>query len=82
MYYRETGRSPYQRGKEHMREIEGVLSHPLVLHFWEDHDGRRQEVLMRTISAHLTAIDRQAGESVNILEAAKRQGESLNLKSE
>ena len=37
---------------------------------------------MRTISSHLTALDRQAAESVNILEAARKPEESLNQKSE
>ena len=58
------------------------MSHPMVMHFWEEHGGRRQEILMHTISSHLTALDRQAAESVNILEAARIPEESLNQKSE
>ena len=66
-----------------MKEIrEGVISHPLVLHFWESHSGRRQEVLMRVVSRHLTALDRQITESVNILESGKVPEESLNSKNE
>ena len=65
-----------------MREIKGVISHPLVLHFWECHSGKRQEVLMRVISRHLTALDRQSTESVNILESGKVPEESLNSKNE
>ena len=58
VYNGETGRSPYQRGKEHTREIEeGVLSHPLLLHFWEEHNGRRQKIMMRTISVYLTVLE-------------------------
>ena len=39
-YFGDTGRSPYQRGKEHVREIdEGVLSHPLVLPFGGNTSG-------------------------------------------
>ena len=42
VYYGESARSGYQRGKEHSKEIEdGVLAHPLVSHFWEEHSGRK-----------------------------------------
>ena len=69
IYHGETSRSPYQRGAEHFREVrEGVISHPMAVHFWEEHAGMRQEVLMRVTSRHLTALDRQVEESVNILE--------------
>ena len=62
-YYGETSRSAYQRGAEHQKEVkEGILSHPLVLHFWEEHQGRRQPLMMRVISAHLTPLDRQVTE--------------------
>ena len=66
-----------------MREVrEGVISHPMTMHFWEEHAGMRQEVLMRVLSRHLTALDRQVEESVNILEAGKVPEESLNSKNE
>ena len=82
-YYGETSRSPYQRGKEHLREVEeGVISHPLVLHFWEEHRGRRQPIMMRVTSSHLKPLERQVTESVNILAGNKNLKESLNLKSE
>ena len=38
--------------------------------------------MMRTISSRLTPVDRQVTESINILEAAKKEEESLNLKPE
>ena len=83
MYYSETSHSPYQRGTEHLREIEeGVLYHPLVLHFWEEHMGKRQPVMMRVISAHLKPLERQVTESANILASNKVLRESLNLKTE
>ena len=48
-YYGESSRSAFQRGIEHNKEIEnGVLSHPLVAHFWEDHGGSPQDILMRS----------------------------------
>ena len=50
-YYGESSRSPYQRGKEHLREIhEEVAAHPLVTHFREEHGGKTQEILMRVVS--------------------------------
>ena len=68
---------------EHLREVkEGVISHPIVLHFREEHARRRQQVLMRVVSRHLTALDRQVAESVNILESGKVPEESLNSKNE
>ena len=82
-YNGETGRSPYQRGAEHLREVElGVASHPLVLHFREEHQEERQPILMRVLSRHLTALDRQVTESLNIIRASRVPEECLNLKSE
>ena len=37
---------------------------------------------MRILSNHLTAMDRQVTESINILEVARNQTEALNLRSE
>ena len=37
---------------------------------------------MRILSSHLTPLDRQITESINILEAGKTPGRSLNLKTE
>ena len=79
----DTSRSRYQRGLEHFKEIEeGIATHPMVIHFWEDHSGRRQDCLMRILSGHLTPLDRQTTESVNILEEGKTPDRSLNLKTE
>ena len=56
-YFGETSRSPYQRGREHLREVEqGVATHPLVLHFKEEHQEKSQPILMRILSRHLTAL--------------------------
>ena len=83
VYYGESSRSGFQRGGEHAQEIEdGILSHPLVLYFWEEHQGRRQEVMMRITSTHLTALDRQVTESVNILTAGNQKEGALNQKNE
>ena len=77
------GRSGYQRGQEHHREIiGGVQTHPLVLHFAKEHDGTRQEYLMRVTNYHKKALERQVLESIRIEEGNLNQEESLNLKSE
>ena len=82
IYFGETSRSPYQRGSEHQKEVrEGVLTHPLVIHSIEEHEGITQPILMRTLSAHLTPMDRQIQESINIIEASKHPDEYLNLES-
>ena len=66
-----------------MKEIrEGVIAHPLVDQFWEEHNGRKQEVLMRILSTHLTPLERQVQESANILKAMTHPQECLNRKSE
>ena len=73
VYHGETSCSPYQRGTEHLREVEeGVLSHPLVLHFWEEHMGKRQSIMMGVTSAHLMSLDRQVTESVTIEDVWER----------
>ena len=54
----------------------------MVAHFWEEHDGRRQDVLMRITSTHSTPLERQVQESCNILKANSKQDECLNRKSE
>ena len=82
-YYGETSRSPHQRGNEHLREIiEQVATHPLVVHFEEEHSGERQEILMRVLSKHATPLDRQVRESLNITTASATPDECLNIKSE
>ena len=82
-YYGETSRSLFQRGNEHMKDIsDGLASHPLVIHFREEHGGRQQEVLMRILSRHISPLDRQVVEPLNILKASKTSEECLNLKSE
>ena len=83
IYFGETSRSPYQRGSEHQKEVrEGILTHPLVIHSIEEHEGITQPILMRTLSAHLTPMDRQIQESLNIILETKKEGNCLNQKSE
>ena len=54
----------------------------MAVHYWEEHTGRKQEAMMRILSTHLTPLDRQTMESVNIIEAERKLGESLNMKTE
>ena len=61
---------------------EGVSTHPMVVHCWEEHTGRKQGMMMRVISSHLTALDRLTTESIKIMEASRKPGESLNTKTE
>ena len=66
-----------------MKEIDnGIATHPLVIHFCEEHQGRKQEVLFRVLSSHLTALERQTVESINIMTAGRDLGDTLNSKSE
>ena len=82
-YYGETSRSAFQRGVEHLKEIEeGVSTHPMVIHYWEEHKWRKQETMMIILSTHLATLDRQTNQSMNILEGEKKPGESLNNKTE
>ena len=79
----ESSRSSYQRGCEHQRYIDsGLMSHPLVIHFWEEHDGQQQQIIMIVVSKHVTALDRQVTESVRINTDMKTEDKCLNLKSE
>ena len=83
VYLGETSRSCYQRGKEHSKEIrEGIATHPMVVHAAEEHEGEVQPVLMRILSSHLTPMDRQIQESLNIIEESRIPGNCMNLKSE
>ena len=59
-----------------------ALNHPLVIHCIEDHGGEIQPILMRTLSAHLTPMERKIEEPMNIMEESRKQGSCLNLKSE
>ena len=50
-YRGETSRSAFQRGAEHTDDVErGILKNPMVQHFWEIHDGMKQEFMMRITS--------------------------------
>ena len=72
----------YQRGAEHERDGKaGKKAHPIVQHFLEQHNGVRQEVIMRVVSKHLAALDIQVRESVNIDKSSRNEEECLNIKN-
>ena len=58
------------------------MCHPMVIHFEEEHNGVQQVTLFRITGRHMTPLDRQVQESVNIEERARRSEECLNLKKE
>ena len=83
MYIGETSRAPYQRGKEHYKEVNnGKKTHPLCVHFREKHGGERQRVVMRILATPKTAMARQIWESVQIDKLSRDRDSCLNLKSE
>ena len=66
-----------------MREVQnGIQTYPLVLHFMEEHGGRKQDFLMRVTDNHKKALERQIVESIRIEEGCQNPEENLNLKSE
>ena len=82
-YYGESSRSLHRRGKEHLAEIEGgAVSHPLVAHFWVEHGGRRQPVLIRGTGFYKTATESQVAESVKIDKVMGKPEKLLNQRSE
>ena len=56
-----------QQGRVHIKEVEeGVLNHPMVQNFWEEHRGWEQEIMMRVLGKHIKALERQVQEIVLI----------------
>ena len=73
-YIGQSSRSGYQRGREHDKVIgEGVETHPLTIHFEEEHKGEKQDILFRIINKYQTALSRQVAESVLIEEVTTKQ---------
>ena len=81
-YIGESSRSAFQRGKEHMADIKaGKKAHPINIHFSEVHEGKEQEVIMRTLTTPQTALARQVAEAVRIRRRG-REGAILNSRGE
>ena len=79
-YIGETSRSGYTRGKEHWTAIEnGEADHPMVKLTWEEHDGRKPEIVMRILTKHSNPLERMTTEAVEIQHLGKRP-EAENLK--
>ena len=80
-YVEEISRSPYQRRREHVQEIEhGRKNHAVVMHFNEVHNGIKQEILMRVVKHARTAMERQGWDSIQIDALATHPDRCLNLK--
>ena len=78
----ESSRSAHQRGKEHMREItKGKRTHPLVIHFIEEHNEARQEILLGVVGKFKTPLERQVWESVKIYSTMAKLGRTHCLNS-
>ena len=54
----------------------------MVAHFWVEHGGMRQPILLRGVSYHRTPTERQVTESIRIENGMKSPESLLNLKSE
>ena len=66
-----------------MKEIrDSNVAHSLVIHFHEEHEGEEQKILLRVLSLHRSAMERQVAESVWIEEEMGKGGECLNGKNE
>ena len=85
-YIGETCRSGYERGKEHLmmkencNESSHMLKHCLLQH--SDKDPMEIKFGMRVRQQFKTALERQVGEAVAILEERERGIQLLNSKSE
>ena len=85
-YIGETSRSGYERGGEHMddkrnfNEKSHMLKHCLIAH--KDEDPADVKFGMRMRSQYKTALERQIGEAIAILEEKENMVELLNSKSE
>ena len=81
-YVGESSRSAHQRGKEHMREItKGKKTHTLAIHFIEEHNGARQEILLRIVGKFRTPLERQVWELVEIDSTMAKLGHTHCLNS-
>ena len=54
----------------------------MVQYFWEEHGGVQQRVILRVLSRHIKALERQIEESVLIERTSKIEKECMNLMSE
>ena len=80
-YTGESGRSMYQRGSEHLKNLKDrAEDSPLWKHCAGYHEGEVQGFQMKLLQRHKTAFDRQISESVAISNGKRDQ--ILNSKSE
>ena len=69
-YIRESSRSPYERGLEHLRDLAELKKDSHMLkHFFSEHEGEKIEEMefgIRVVKTHKTAFNRQISKSVTI----------------
>ena len=86
VYIGETNRTAYERGREHMEDLMRLDSGShLLKHLVNAHPGLKpseMKIGMRVVGQHRTALERQVGEAVKILNAQKKGQNLLNSKSE
>ena len=81
VYYGETGRNAYLRGKEHANDLRlGDRKNGLVRHMQEQHEGEERDYKMAVLTKHRGCLGRQIEEAVRIRES--KDEILLNSKSE
>ena len=80
-YSGEISRTLYQRGQEHLRDLDDKLDEsPLWKHCVSQHNSTVQEFQLKLLSKHKTAFTRQIAESVHISHGKRDM--TLNSKAE
>ena len=81
MYYGETGRNAFIRGREHDNDLRrGNRSNGLVRHMDEKHRGDQYDYKMAVLAVHRGCLGRQVEEGVRIRE--ENANVLINSKSE
>ena len=59
-YYGETARTPYLRGREHLKgQQKEMEDNPMWKHDWAHHDGHKGSYSMNVLGSHKTPMKRQ-----------------------
>ena len=84
-YIGESSRSCYERGGEHIKDVEQLSSGSHILkHIIEKHEGKKPSEVqfrMKAVKFHMSAFERQIYESVRI-QIIRQDHHLLNSKSE
>ena len=80
IYWGESSRSFYERGKEHLdSQMNENDNNPLYKHGTNDHDSIKQEYTIEVIETHWTALRRQLAEWLLIIKG-RITGTTMNSK--